>query len=97
MVGAGCIIHLDEWSYIGSKSIYLGQCTNNKLELLGLIEGLNLCKQLKISKLEIEGHSAIIINTMRTRTMPNWELRNLLDRALSLLESFCTLHNKSHI
>lgn len=90
------IIHSDEGSCIGSKSIYLGQCTNNKAELLSLIEGLNLCKKLKISKLEIEGDSAIIVNAMRTRTMPNWELRSLLDRALFLMES-CSDYTTNHI
>lgn len=38
--------------------------------------------------MEIEGDSAIIVNAIRTRTMSNWELRSLLDRALSLMESF---------
>ncbi|XP_059068482.1 uncharacterized protein LOC131858992 [Cryptomeria japonica] len=86
--GAGCIIHLDKGKSIGSKSIHLGQTTNNTDEFLSLIEGLKMCRELRIHKVEIEGDSALIINAIRNKGMSNWKLKGILDKALELLNYF---------
>ncbi|XP_059067866.1 uncharacterized protein LOC131858594 [Cryptomeria japonica] len=88
MAGARCIIHSDKEECIGSKAIHLGKVTNNTTEILSLIEGLNMCKELGITKLEIEGDSAIIINAIRKKETPNWKLNGMLEKALEILDNF---------
>ncbi|XP_057827577.2 uncharacterized protein LOC131038968 [Cryptomeria japonica] len=62
--------------------------SNNKAEILALIEGLLLCQNRGIRKLAIEGDSAIIINGLRKGSLLDWKLHALLFRALGLLKDF---------
>lgn len=62
---------------------------------MALIEGLRVCKDLNIEKLEIEGDSAIIINALRKGSMPNWKLNYLLSMTLNIINTFkkCTFNH----
>jgi len=73
----------------------LVEATNNMAKLTALIEGLKICKVLKIEKVEVEGDSAIIINALRKGSMPNWRLNSLLTIALDFTISFrrCTFNH----
>lgn len=68
----------------------IGEVTNNVVEVEALIEGLLLCKDLKIRKLEIEGDSVLIVNALRSGSTQNWRLNNLVSRALEIIKLFKT-------
>lgn len=57
-------------------------------ECEAVLEGLKLCYQLGLSKIEIEGDSQIIINAIRTRRTPNWKLNLKLYEILGILDNF---------
>ena len=60
--------------------------SNNLAELEALKQGLQLCHNLKLSKVIIEGDSQIILNAIRKRSTPNWVLNSLLEEVLALLD-----------
>lgn len=65
MAGIGCIVNNNLGVWISKKAKPIGHSSNNMEEFLALEEGLNICLQLGISKLIIEGDSRIILNAIR--------------------------------
>ena len=53
----GCIINNDSENWITKRAKSIGSTTNNLVELEALQEGLQICLNLNISKLIIEGDS----------------------------------------
>lgn len=66
----------------------IGLESNNKAEILALIEVLLLCQNRGLCKVAIEGDSAIIINGLRRGSLSDWKLNALLSGALGLLKDF---------
>ena len=62
--------------------------SNNLAELEALKTGLQLCHEVRASKVIIEGDSQIILNAIRKCSTPNWTLRSRLDEVLTLLDGF---------
>ncbi|XP_059064688.1 uncharacterized protein LOC131856782 [Cryptomeria japonica] len=87
-VGIDCYLHDEGGMELASLEKPIGFESNNKAEILALIEGLLLCQNRGIHKLAIERDSAIIINGLRKGSLPNWKLNALLSRALGLLKYF---------
>lgn len=48
----------------GSLAATLPKGSNNATEFQALLLGLNLCKELKASKIVIEGDSTLVINAL---------------------------------
>ena len=88
MAGIGCIVNNDSGVWIAKKAKPIGPSSNNMAEFLALEEGLNICLQLGISKLIIEGDSQIILNAIRKRSTPNWILNSRLQEVILLLDKF---------
>jgi ribonuclease HI len=61
-------------------------------ELEALEAGLNLCLEVGITKVVIEGDSQIILNAIRKRSTPNWVINSRLDYVLNLLDRFEDYH-----
>lgn len=74
--GAGCIIHSFDGVAEAKQAKELAKHTNNVAKIQAPIEGLTLCRDLGIKKLEVEGDSTIIINSLRTSNTPNWRLNS---------------------
>ena len=62
--GVGFIIHNPNFGICAKRAFPLPPFTNNEAELEGLVEGLKMSLQLKISNIIIEGDSQIILNTL---------------------------------
>ncbi|XP_057816798.2 uncharacterized protein LOC131030131 [Cryptomeria japonica] len=86
--GIECYLHDDDGKELAKLAKPIGIESNNKADILALVEGLLLCQNRGISKLAIEGDSSIIINGLRKGFLPNWKLNAILSRALSLLKDF---------
>lgn len=55
-----------------TKSLYLGQVTNNEAEYAGLILGLRWSLELGLSSLAVKGDSQLVIN----QASGNWKVKN---------------------
>ena len=64
MVGVGFFIHNLNSSICAERAFPLPPSINNEAEPKGLVEGLKMSLQLKISNIIIEGDSQIILNTL---------------------------------
>lgn len=73
-------------SIISSKSIKLPKGTNNHPESKALLHGLHLEMLLKITTLDIEGDSLIIINAYKERKLYCWKIRYVLEQAWKLID-----------
>lgn len=84
----GCIIRDWNGKIIKSlsKPLHIGTSNNSKLK--SLIDGLNICKDLRIKKLVIKGDSTISINEIRMQSTMNWKLKALLEKAMQIMTSF---------
>ncbi|XP_059065832.1 uncharacterized protein LOC131857372 [Cryptomeria japonica] len=88
VVGIGCSIHNWEGKEIFLRAHPIGIKTNNWVELVTLLEGLNLCKKMGVKNLDIEGDSTITINALRKGSIPNWRLNSLLTWAIELCKGY---------
>ncbi|XP_059073556.1 uncharacterized protein LOC131874280 [Cryptomeria japonica] len=86
--GIGCCLHDEGWRELARVAKPIGFESNNKAEILALIEGLLLFQNRGICKLAIEGDLAIIINGLKKGSLSDWKLNALLSRALGLLKDF---------
>ncbi|XP_059073616.1 uncharacterized protein LOC131874317 [Cryptomeria japonica] len=86
--GIGCCMHDEVGTELARAAKPIGLVSNNRAEILALIEGLLLYQNRGIRKLAIEGDSAIIINGLRKGSLSDWKLNVLLTRALCLLNNF---------
>ncbi|GLJ31735.1 hypothetical protein SUGI_0638270 [Cryptomeria japonica] len=68
----------------------LGLATNNEAKIRALEAVLNLCVQIGISRVIIEGESQIIINDIIKSNFQCWKLRKWLPRINYLLEKIGT-------
>lgn len=68
----------------------LGLSTNNEAEIRALEAELNLCVQIGISRVIIEGDSQIIINDIIKSNFQCWKLRKWLPHINYLLENIAT-------
>ena len=65
IVGIGCIINNDSGQWLAKKTMAIRPTSKNLVELEALEAGLNLCLEVGISKVVIEGDSQIIMNAIR--------------------------------
>ena len=86
--GIGCIINDDHGKWIAKVAAPLPPSSNNIVELEALERGLQLCENLRLSKIIVEGDSQIILNAIRKKKTPNWVLNSKLQNVLMLLDKF---------
>jgi len=72
IAGIGCIINNDSGQWLAKKAMAIRPTSNSLAELEALEAGLNLCLEVGITKVVIEGDSQIILNAIRKRSTPNW-------------------------
>ncbi|XP_057853747.1 uncharacterized protein LOC131063815 [Cryptomeria japonica] len=84
----GCCLHNLDGTEMAWRVKPVGIETNNRVELLVLVDGLKMCRALGVEKLVVEGDSTIMINAMRKGSIINWRLEALLNRALNLSKAF---------
>ncbi|MCF7846893.1 MAG: ribonuclease HI family protein [Candidatus Gracilibacteria bacterium] len=87
--GAGCILLDEDKKMIAQDSVWCGIQTNNFAEYTGLIRGLELALENKITELEVFLDSNLIVEQMSG----NWKIKNanlrpLWERACALREQF---------
>ena len=70
----GCIVNDDCGKWIGKLASPLPPTTNNLVELVAIDKGLQLCINIRVPKVIIEGDSQIILNALRKQDTPNWIL-----------------------
>lgn len=87
IAGIGGIIHNWNGKMISKYARPIKPTTNNMAECKAILEGLKLCKQLGLTKVEIEGDSQIIINAIRTRKTPNQNLNSKLGDIIDILDT----------
>lgn len=87
-IGIRCCLHDEGGRELARVANPIWFESNNKVEILALIEGLLLCQNRGIRKLAIEGDLTIIINGLRKGFLLDWKLNALLSRALGLLKDF---------
>ncbi|XP_057825360.2 uncharacterized protein LOC131037298 [Cryptomeria japonica] len=86
--GIRCSVHNWECKEIATLASPVGIKTNNWAELMALVEGLQLCRKIRVKNLDIEGDLTIIVNALRKSSMPNWRLNDLLSKAIDLCKVF---------
>ena len=64
MAGVGFIIHNPNSGICAKRAFPLPPSTNKEVDLEGVVEGLKMSLQLKISNIIIEGYSQIILNSL---------------------------------
>ena len=84
--GIGCIINDDTGKWVAQKAMSIPPTSNNLAELEALDKGLQLCIDLGLSRVIIEGDSQIILNAVRKRVTPNWVVNSKLSEVLMLLD-----------
>ena len=88
IAGIGCIINNDSRQWLAKKAMAIRPTSNNLAELEALEVCLNLCLEVGITKVVIEGDSQIILNTIRKRSTPNWVINSRLEFVLNLIDRF---------
>ena len=88
IAGVGCIINDEDSRWIAKLASPLPPVSNNMAEFEALEKGLQLCLNLGLSKIVIEGDSQIVLNAIRNKKTPNWVLNSKLQEVLLLLENF---------
>ena len=88
IAGVGCIINDEDSWWIAMLASPLPLVSNNMAEFEALEKGLQLCLNLGLSKIVIEGDSQIVLNAIRNKKTPNWVLNSKLQEVLLLLENF---------
>ena len=73
---------------VSKKTMAIRPTSNNLVELEVLEAGLNLCLEVGITKVVIEGDSQIILNMIRKRSTPNWVINSRLEFFLNLIDRF---------
>ena len=88
MVGIGCIINNYSGKWIAKRANFIRSITNNLVELEALQEGLQICLDLGLSKIIIEGDSQIFLNVIGKRSTENRVLNSRLEEVLNILDRF---------
>ena len=88
LAGGGGVLRdsLENWIGGFSRSIGITSCV--QAELRALKYGLLLALNLEISKLEIEMDSSVVVESLKSTSMPNVFLRSIVDDCRLLLERF---------
>ena len=87
-VGIGCIINDDLGKWIVKRAKSIEPTINNLAKLKALQEGLQICLNIGIFNIIIEGDSQIVLNSIRKIKMPNWVLNSKLEEVLNILDQF---------
>jgi len=87
--GAGGVLFDSANKKIGEFKKYLGETTNNQAEYQGLILGLKLARENKITKLSIFMDSELIVKQVRGEyKVKNEGLKPLFEKVMKLLSKF---------
>jgi ribonuclease HI len=62
--------------------------TNNKVEAMALLLGLELALQLNIVNIHIEGDSSVVINSCVKKKIENWKFGYVLEKAWAIIDKF---------
>ena len=84
--GAGAVLIGSDGNELGSRSLYLGECTNNVAEYQALIAGLELAEQSGCRVLEIRLDSELIVQQIKGEyKVKNAHLKPLFQKVCSYL------------
>lgn len=84
--GAGAVLIGSDGNELGSRSLYLGECTNNVAEYQALIAGLELAEQSGCRVLEIRLDSELIVRQIKGEyKVKNAHLKPLFQKVCSYL------------
>ncbi len=76
-------------SVVEKSGYYMGMATNNQAEYLGMIKGLERCRDLGIDKLHLHSDSQLVVNQMNgIYKVKNQELAPLHQQLAQLANSF---------
>ncbi|GLJ16497.1 hypothetical protein SUGI_0281620 [Cryptomeria japonica] len=88
--GFGAIIRNESGELLSGTYRYISTATNNKAKIHALEAGLQLCAQMGVSNVIIEGDSQIIINGIIKSNFQNWKLVKWFPHINTLLDSIGT-------
>lgn len=84
--GAGAVLVDNDGTELGSRALYLGQCTNNVAEYKALIVGLELAEQTGCRELKICLDSELIVRQVQgSYKVKNAQLKPLFEKVKSHL------------
>mmetsp|Transcript_19625 Transcript_19625/g.65324 ORF Transcript_19625/g.65324 Transcript_19625/m.65324 type:complete len:271 (-) Transcript_19625:1723-2535(-) len=86
--GSGAVLY-HKHQMIWRGGLFLGAATNNEAEYKGLILGLRKARELKITRLKVNGDSKLVINQVNKQwRCDKTHLQELCKEAMSLMEQF---------
>ena len=62
--------------------------TNNKVEAIVLLLGLELASRLSITNIHIEGDSSVVINSCVKKISQNWKFGYILKKVWEMIDKF---------
>lgn len=84
--GAGAVLLNDSGREVGTRALYLGQCTNNVAEYQALIAGLKLANEYGCNELHVFLDSELIVRQITGRyRVKNVQLKPLFIKVMNLL------------
>ncbi|XP_057856405.2 uncharacterized protein LOC131065778 [Cryptomeria japonica] len=84
--GIGCIVRDAQGICIKEIAEDIGLATNNEAEFRAALRGLLLGVELGIKKIHLEGDSLKVINAIRQKSTPSWNLNQWLQTILAVLD-----------
>lgn len=86
--GGGGILWNHEGSLVFAFSSFFGSCTNNKVELRAVVEGIEICCQRGHFFIDLECDSLVVVSWLVGRYCTVWYLWDFRDQLMSPLEGF---------
>ncbi|KAF5464430.1 hypothetical protein F2P56_014505 [Juglans regia] len=83
----GGIIRNDQGHMVYTFNSYIGYGSNNRAELLAVLQGLKACKDLGINFVKIELDSQVVISWWNRRRGEVWYLEDFWEETLALMDS----------
>ena len=84
----GCIVNNAFGRWITKRDKSIDPTTNNLMELEALQVGLQICVDLGITNIIIEGNSQVVLNAIKKCSMPNGVLNSKLEEVLNIMALF---------
>lgn len=85
LISGGGIIRDEHGNLLAAFLTFYGEGTNNYVEFLALLEGLELCREMGLINLMIECDSQIVVGGVRKGEIAHWRLEFFLRNCLKAL------------
>ncbi|XP_075095190.1 uncharacterized protein LOC142173491 [Nicotiana tabacum] len=86
--GGGSIVRNDQGKIIISYAAPLGCMTNNMAEAMALKIGIEWCRNVGITELEIDYDSKLLVDWISNNNDPPWTLWDILNKIKYYLQDF---------